>query len=218
MCAQQIRAVHTREAILRAAAEVFDEYGYAAAGIGKIIERAGVTSGALYFHFDGKQELAIAVMCAQPDAVGIELDSAGLQRAVDISLLWSLALQNDPFLRAGVRLTGEQAVIGVLDPTPYTQWVDILAECLREAVASGEALENVDPPQVAEFLVAACTGMQEFAMAVSGRKDLSERVVHMWRLLLPGLAAPGVFGGIRLSVQRARDLYQERADIMEGKS
>ncbi|MER7195892.1 TetR family transcriptional regulator [Streptomyces flaveolus] len=43
---KQERATRTRELILRAAAEVFDESGYSGAGISKIMNRAGVTQGA----------------------------------------------------------------------------------------------------------------------------------------------------------------------------
>jgi len=213
---QQTRALQTREAILRAAAEVFDQHGYAGSGIGRIIERAGITSGALYFHFKGKQELALAVMRAQPDAMRIELASTGLQRVVDITLLWSHTLQADPFLRAGVRLTSEQASIGVRDPTPYTVWVDILAECLRDADRAGELAEGVDLLGAADFLVAACTGMQEFAMVVCDRKDLPQRVVRMWRLLLPSIAAPAVRDRVELSVERAWQLYTRRLDTQDG--
>jgi AcrR family transcriptional regulator len=51
MAAKQERAVQTRESLLRAAAEVFDEYGYSGASINRILKRAGLTAGALYFHF-----------------------------------------------------------------------------------------------------------------------------------------------------------------------
>ncbi len=42
----QERAVKTREAILQAAAELIDEYGFSEASVNKIIKRAGVTPGA----------------------------------------------------------------------------------------------------------------------------------------------------------------------------
>lgn len=210
---QQARAAHTKAAILRAAAEVFDEYGYAGSGIQKIIERAGVTSGALYFHFKrGKQQLALEVMRAQPDTFSnIDLESDGLQRVVDLTLLWSYALQEDYFLRAGVRLTGEQATIGVRDPTPYTVWTEIIEQTLEAALAAGELSDDAEPTQIAEFLVGACTGIQEYSLAASNRKDLPERTVNMWRLLLPGIAAPGAAVNITFDTKRGQQLHLRRA-------
>lgn len=63
--AQQERAVRTRRAVLEAAATVFAERGYAAATIAEILRRAGVTKGALYFHFGSKAALARGVLQEQ---------------------------------------------------------------------------------------------------------------------------------------------------------
>ncbi len=58
--ARQERAVRTRHAVVQAAAQVFAERGYAAATIAEILDRAGVTKGALYFHFDSKRPWHVA--------------------------------------------------------------------------------------------------------------------------------------------------------------
>ncbi|MEY9874278.1 AcrR family transcriptional regulator [Streptacidiphilus sp. MAP12-33] len=189
---KQERAMQTKATILRAAAEVFDECGYAGASISKIISRAGTTQGAMYFHFRSKEALARAVMNAQPSTIVPQLASQGLQRLVDITMVWAMRMRTDPLLRAGVRLTNEQGTFGVRDATPYTEWAEIMAECLRVAQAKGELQPGIDPGEVARFIVAACTGMQMYAEAATGRADLSERAVSMWQLLLPAVAVPTV--------------------------
>ena len=60
--ARQVRSEATRRKILDAAIEVFGEVGYAAAGWNTIIERTGMTKGALYHHFDSKESLASAII------------------------------------------------------------------------------------------------------------------------------------------------------------
>jgi AcrR family transcriptional regulator len=188
---RQERALQTRQTLLLAAAEVFDQYGYSGASINRILGRAGLTAGALYFHFSSKEELARAVMSSQPEAVVPWPASTGLQLLVDITLVWARRLQVDPLLRAGVRLTNEWTSAGIADGGgPYRQWAAIMADCLRGARDLGELKAGVDPEGVAEFVVEACTGMQMFASAASGRADLVERATRMWRLLLPGLAVP----------------------------
>ncbi|NEY36148.1 TetR family transcriptional regulator [Streptomyces sp. PRKS01-65] len=200
---KQERAVQTRESLLRAAAEVFDEFGYSGASINRILKRAGLTAGALYFHFDSKEDLARAVMNSQPETIVPWLDSRGLQRLVDLTLNWARRLQVDPLLRAGVRLTNEQTSFGLQDASPYEQWVEIMAECLRDAHERGELQAGVEPGEVATFVVEACTGMQMFSAVVSGRKDLMERVTRMWRLLLPGIAVPAIVARTELGAERA---------------
>ncbi|WP_043669766.1 ScbR family autoregulator-binding transcription factor [Streptomyces xylophagus] len=204
MAAKQERAVQTRESLLRAAAEVFDEYGYSGASINRILKRAGLTAGALYFHFDSKEDLARAVMNSQPESIVPWLDSRGLQRLVDITLTWARRLQEDPMLRAGVRLTNEQASFGLQDATPYREWAEIMAHCLRDAHERGELQAGVEPEEVGEFVVEACTGMQMFSAVASGRADLMERTTRMWRLLLPGIAVPAIVARTEVSPDRVR--------------
>ncbi|MFG3133066.1 ScbR family autoregulator-binding transcription factor [Streptomyces tendae] len=205
---KQERAVHTRESLLRAAAETFDEFGYSGASINRILKRAGLTAGALYFHFDSKEELARAVMNSQAATVVPGLESRGLQRLVDITLNWSRRLQVDPLLRAGVRLTNEQASFGLQDASPYREWAQIMADCLHEAHERGELQAGVEPAEVGEFVVEACTGMQMFSAVVSGREDLMERTTRMWRLLLPGIAVPAIVARIELGPERVRTLHR----------
>lgn len=201
--AKQERAVQTRKTLLLAAAEVFDEFGYAGASVNRILKRAGLTAGALYFHFESKEGLARAVMNSQPETIVPLLDSHGLQRLVDITLTWARRLQRDPLLRAGVRLTNEQTSFGLQDATPYHQWAEIMATCLRDAHERGELQAGVEPDEVGEFIVEACTGMQMFSAVASGRTDLIERVTRMWRLLLPGIAVPTIVARTETGTERA---------------
>ena len=55
------QAEATRAALVAAARTLFAERGYAAVGTEEIVRAAGVTRGALYHHFAGKQELFQAV-------------------------------------------------------------------------------------------------------------------------------------------------------------
>ncbi|RDI43531.1 TetR family transcriptional regulator [Nocardia mexicana] len=64
MARQQERARRTRAAIIRSAAVEFGKSGYAAASLNRILEGSRATKGAMYFHFDSKEDLARAVLDA----------------------------------------------------------------------------------------------------------------------------------------------------------
>ena len=55
------RGESTREALLAAARTLFGEVGFAATSLDDIVAAAGVTKGALYYHFSDKEDLFRAV-------------------------------------------------------------------------------------------------------------------------------------------------------------
>jgi AcrR family transcriptional regulator len=65
------RSAATRAALVAAARPLFTERGYAAVGTDEIARAAGVTRGALYHQFAGKEELFVAVFeQVEADMVG----------------------------------------------------------------------------------------------------------------------------------------------------
>lgn len=56
------RRLQTRERVLSAALEVFEEHGYAESSLEEIAERAGYTRKAIYSNFSGKGELLLEIM------------------------------------------------------------------------------------------------------------------------------------------------------------
>jgi AcrR family transcriptional regulator len=57
----QQRAIRSRDAIVRAAARVIDRHGLKAATLSKVSAEAGLSKGAVYFHFADKDALASAL-------------------------------------------------------------------------------------------------------------------------------------------------------------
>lgn len=195
--AQQERAVRTKEAVVTAAAEAFAEAGFLGTSMADIFARAGVTKGALYFHFSSKEELATEIVNGE-EAAATQLiqdvfasDSPPLQKVIDISFRWSREIQANPIVRAGVRLIIEQGTYTNPMPVPYAQWESVVVELLASAQERGELERTVDAKAMAEFAVAAFTGLQIVSQVVSGHVDLIQRVERMWQLLLMGMLPPG---------------------------
>ena len=59
---RQARSEATRHKIIDSAVDLINEVGYPAAGLADIIERAELTKGALYYHFDSKEALATTII------------------------------------------------------------------------------------------------------------------------------------------------------------
>lgn len=195
--AQQERAVRTREAVIQAAAEAFADAGFLATSMADIFARAGVTKGALYFHFTSKEELAFAIIDAEEQAAAemiesvMATDSPPLQKLIDISFRWAHLIQSNSIVQAGLRMIIEQGTYSRPMPQPYTQWQDLSAQLFAQAQERGELERSVDARNMAEFIVSSFTGAQIVSQVVSGHKDLLQRVERMWQLLLKGLLPPG---------------------------
>ncbi len=192
----QQRAVRTREVLLRAAAEVFDEVGYTRASITRIIDRAGLTAGAVYFHFKSKEGLAHAVIHEQARDLEFPEGEPGLQHLIDMTAYLAAEMQRNTLLRAGVRLAVEQNEVDLHEYAIYEWWAERFRRELVAARARDQLLPGVDEATFASLLVAAYTGTQIMSQLSTGRADLPARISAMWHCLLPALAPAHVLAHI----------------------
>ena len=63
----QERSDATRGKIVQAARELVIEHGYEGVSTAEVMQRAGVSRGGLYHHFDGRTELMAAVLAAMEE-------------------------------------------------------------------------------------------------------------------------------------------------------
>ncbi|MEU6120238.1 ScbR family autoregulator-binding transcription factor [Streptomyces sp. NPDC047117] len=188
----QDRAIRTRGVILRAAAQVFDEYGLAGSSISKIMTAAGTTQGAMYFHFKSKENLARAVINEQAADLALPEQPEGLAQLIELTFFLARQMQSNVLFRAGVTLAVEQGQVGLRDFSPYDMWADLFRGELEAARGKGDLRDEVEVADVAQLLVAAYTGSQVMSNLLTGpdRADLPERIGRMWRYILPGIAEP----------------------------
>lgn len=198
----QDRAIFTRQAILTAAAGVFEERGYRAATISEILARAGVTRGALYFHFPSKEDLAEGVIREQDGRLPAAGRQCAVQQLVDTVVLHAHRLRTDPVVRAGVRLALDQQAEGLDRGGSFRRWREVGADLLEQARGQGELLPHVVPAETAGVLVGAFAGVQAISRSLSGYQDLPLRVSGLLRHVLPSVVVPPVLASVDLSEAR----------------
>ncbi|WP_309097882.1 ScbR family autoregulator-binding transcription factor [Streptomyces sp.] len=196
---KQDRAVRTRRALIRSAAEHFEARGYDRASLAEISAGAGVSSGALHFHFDNKAAVADAVEQAAARALrrvalaGRGGDGCALQRLVDVTHRVARLLRADVVVRAGLRLNAEAAAGRARDLR--REWRACVHDLLNEAERGGELAAGVPPHRTGAVVLAATTGIEVLAREDRGwlaRPSLTE----LWHLLLPCVAAPHLAGAL----------------------
>ncbi|MEV6954756.1 ScbR family autoregulator-binding transcription factor [Streptomyces sp. NPDC051183] len=190
---RQTRAENTRQAILDSAASAFDRAGFAATSLSDVVRDAGVTKGALYFHFPSKEALARALLEEQhrvSQAV-TAVREPGLQTVIDLTHRTAFGLRTDVRIRAGIRLVIELRSATDPDPSPYDGWIDTCHRCLTPAQERGELLPSLDVYDLSTMIVGAFAGIQVASQARTHRADLHARVVDLWNFLLPGMVPAG---------------------------
>ncbi|MBD0422097.1 TetR/AcrR family transcriptional regulator [Streptomyces sp. TRM S81-3] len=213
--AKQDRAIRTRQTILEAAAVVFERQGYQAATITEILKVAGVTKGALYFHFESKEELALGVFDAQEPPEQVPPQPLKLQELVDTGLWFIHRLRTNLLTRAGVRLSMDQQAHTLDRRGPFLRWREMLLSLLDQARENGELLPHVDTSESADLIMGAFTGIQMVSQTLSDYADLEERYISMQRHVLPSLAVPSVLAALDLSPGRTERITAELAAVQD---
>lgn len=198
---RQARAVRTREALISSAAEVFDSKGFAEASLSAISSLAGVSNGALHFHFASKGHLAEAVeeaaleRLAALTAAGRDRATSELQRLVGVSHGLARTFRKDAVLRAGFDLGGRpvrEAWRGA-EHRLHRYWEDWVGDTVQRAEAAGELNETVRNQHVVTTVVAATVGFQ--VLGTQAAVWLAPgALTQFWELLLPRMASAQVLG------------------------
>lgn len=81
------RSAETRRSLLVAARSLFIERGFVSASTPALVERAGLTRGALYHHFKDKSEVLQAVLEEEARQVAEEIESAAPANASPVEAL-----------------------------------------------------------------------------------------------------------------------------------
>jgi len=193
---RQARSEATRKKIIASAVELFNEIGYPATGLGDIIERAEMTKGALYYHFDSKESLATAIIkegstrlseafrsISSSSAPALEGIIHGIFVVADLMI-------TDQIARSGTQLLRAFGEFNDVAARTYDGWAAEMTERTRMAMDEGDLRGELDPQAVGETIVAVMLGTELLASATTAGSDVLERVARAWQVLLPALVSP----------------------------
>jgi AcrR family transcriptional regulator len=192
---RQQRAEQTRARLVEVAAELFDRYGFAGTNISDITAAAGVTKGALYFHFTAKEELVEAVqatstaLLAEAVAKIAAADLSPIEALIDLSHAVARMLVNEPAVRASFRIARECGDKAEPFVNFHHAWREVVRELLRSAAKNGQLVRNAD---VSLPLLSMYVGIEALWSAGMSKDGVAELFTEAWRLLLPGLVSPEI--------------------------
>lgn len=190
----------SRTLIIDAAARVFARLGYDRARMADIVEASGLSKGSVYFHFDSKEDLAVAVLVTRQDrwiadvTALLERQPAGPTRlrALLPAMLSLHADDSDAWVI--VRLSQSLAdVPGTrgLAASIAQRWIALVAEVILTAQPDAEPEEAT---LLATVLVGAFDGIKSLtditaADRSEARAELERAATALERMLLTHLAS-----------------------------
>lgn len=203
--ARQVRSEATRRKILDAAIDVFGDVGYAAAGWNTIIERTGMTKGALYHHFDSKESLASAIIEEGSETILVAFrnvcgsSSPALENMIHGTFTIANMLSTDKTARAAEQLTAALTGFNEAAMRFCANMVELMAAQAQRAAAEGDVRQDLDPVVISESIVGAMFGTRLLYNAIaakglagrdasaSAEGGLAPHTNQFWELLLPGI-------------------------------
>ena len=176
---------------MQAASREIHRSGFRNADLDAILARAGVTKGALYYHFDNKEALGYAVV---DEVIARNLRQKWVQplrNAKDpidvlVRIIQSESLKREDVQRSCPLLNLSQEMSGLDEgfrrrtAKVYKDWHDAMAEALREGQKRRVVRSDIDANETATFLMAAWEGYvvlgknsQDPRMMESGQRRMS---------------------------------------------
>jgi AcrR family transcriptional regulator len=165
---------HTRECLLHAAFHEVYKSGFQSAGLDTILAATGVTKGALYYHFDGKEALGhaivdevIAVMTR--DKWLLPLRGGGDPIETLINIVRETSLRPEA-VRGGCPLNNLAQEMSPLDEKfrkrlarVFHVWQEGIAAALRRGQTQGTVRRDLDADETSSFLIAVYEGYTSLA-------------------------------------------------------
>lgn len=196
-------ALATREALLDAAERVFCASGVTRVTLGDVASAAGVTRGAVYWHFRDKGEL-FGAMCSRATlpmqsrleqaADGDGDDAIATLREVSVRALREIA--SDPRTRAvlEILLCKSERLTQTTDGAPHVDEMDRQCVCAVEriilrAIAQGRLPADTDSNLAAHLLQAFFHGVIQLWLTHPEAFDLNAAARAMVETMLAGLVA-----------------------------
>jgi AcrR family transcriptional regulator len=193
---RQARSEATRRRIIDSAIDLINEIGYPASGLADIIERAELTKGALYYHFESKEAVATAIIEEGMDTILGAFHSAGrpgspaMENIVHGLFVVADAIMADRIAQAACRLLRTFGGFNPAAKATYGVLQDELAERVTSAGEQGDLRTDVDPDAVVSTVLASILGAELISSALADGRDLRRRFALTLEILLPAIV-PG---------------------------
>jgi AcrR family transcriptional regulator len=208
----QARAEATRRRIIESAVDLFDELGYGETGLADILQRAGVSKGAFYYHFDSKEAVASAIIdefrCRVTNAVRERSDPSApaLESMIVATFTTAATLDSDKTVRIGNQLLQALDQVSSVASRLYQDWTQVFIKGLAAAFDAVGLRDGVDAVEAAEAMWAGVVGCHLLSSAIGD--DSLARLARSWRAMVRATVPERLQQHYYHVLERATSAYQ----------
>ncbi|HEY3310730.1 MAG TPA: TetR/AcrR family transcriptional regulator [Anaerolineales bacterium] len=191
----QARSEETRHHLLEAALRRFANYGYNAASVDDICRDAGVSKGAFYHHFSGKQAIFLALLESWLATVDAGLEAARqpsvpatlLGMAENLPVILTAADGRLPMFLEFWMQASRDETIWQATIAPYQRYQEYFKSLVDQGIKEG-SFKPVDSSSAAQMIVSLAVGTLLQALLAPDTGDWTLTIRENILVLLKGLS------------------------------
>ena len=185
------KAQQTKARIVRQAAELFNQKGYASSSIADVMQATGLKKGGIYNHFKSKDELALAAFDYAVNLMSQEIWQAVKTKRNAIERLQALASAyliyiDEPPIAGGCPILNTAIEADDLDSplrdralAAINSWRGLIVRIIQKGIKKQEVRSTVEPDAVATIIICTIEGAIMMSQLEKNPVHLQRAIAHL---------------------------------------
>ena len=185
------KARQTKARIVRQAAELFNQKGYAGSSIADVMQATGLKKGGIYNHFKSKDELALAAFDYAVSLMSQEIWQAVKTKKNAIERLQALLSAyliyiDEPPIAGGCPILNTAIEADDLDSplrdralSAIDSWRSLIVRIIQKGIKKQEVKSSVEPDTVATIIICTIEGAIMMSQLEKNPVHLQRAIAHL---------------------------------------
>ena len=185
------KAKETKEKIIKQAAQLFNQYGYAGSSMSDIMRATRLQKGGIYNHFQSKQELALAAFdfASGTSSKYFIMAIKGKRNAVErLQAILSVFRNfvNDPPIAGGCPILNTAIESDDTNPAlrdrvqkAMDAWRNLICRIINLGISKGEIRSNVEADTVASIMISTLEGAVMMSKLYGNSIHIERAIDHL---------------------------------------
>ncbi|MCC5640175.1 TetR/AcrR family transcriptional regulator [Nostoc sp. CHAB 5844] len=181
----------TKTRILRQAAELFNQQGYAGSSISDIIRVTGLQKGGIYNHFPSKDELALQAfdfaiaLVSQRTRAAVRSKHHAIERLQAIIEVFSSFVKHPPIqggcplLNTAIESDDAHPALRDRAQQAMNSWLNLISQIITKGIDRNEIRPEVNADEVATIIIATLEGAMMMSKLYDDEIHMQRAITHL---------------------------------------